>query len=139
MYGVKTGFTNGANRCLVTSCKRGDMDIISVVLGADTKKDRTKDSIKIIEYAFENYKMIDIGYMVHERFDKLVEGTDFNVYKGINSNLTIGLEGEEIGLYPIDKTKVKDIKVNHEIETDLISPVLKGEKLRETNCMDWRR
>lgn len=67
------------------------MDIISVVLGADTKKDRTRDSIKIIEYAFENYKMIDIGYMVHERFDKLVEGTNFNVYKGINSNVTIRL------------------------------------------------
>ena len=51
VYGVKTGFTNGANRCLVTSIKRGNMDIISVVLGADTKKDRTKDSIEIIEYA----------------------------------------------------------------------------------------
>ena len=27
VYGIKTGFTNGANRCLVTSCKRNDMDI----------------------------------------------------------------------------------------------------------------
>lgn len=32
VYGIKTGFTNGANRCLVTSCKRNDMDIICVVL-----------------------------------------------------------------------------------------------------------
>lgn len=32
VYGVKTGFTNGANRCLVTACKRDDMDIICVVL-----------------------------------------------------------------------------------------------------------
>ena len=40
VYGVKTGFTNGANRCLVTACKRNDMDIICVVLGADTKKFR---------------------------------------------------------------------------------------------------
>lgn len=44
VYGVKTGFTNGANRCLVTSIKRGNMDLICIVLGADTKKDRTKDS-----------------------------------------------------------------------------------------------
>ena len=43
VYGVKTGFTNGANRCLVTSTKRGNMDLICIVLGADTKKDRTKD------------------------------------------------------------------------------------------------
>ena len=32
VYGIKTGFTNGANRCLVTACKRGNMDIICVVL-----------------------------------------------------------------------------------------------------------
>ena len=86
VYGVKTGFTNGANRCLVTSVKRGDLDIISVVLGADTKKDRTKDSIKIIEYAFSNYQMVDMGYMLHEEFDKLVENTKFNIVKGVNSN-----------------------------------------------------
>ena len=38
VYGVKTGFTNGANRCLVTACKRDNLDIICVVLGCDTKK-----------------------------------------------------------------------------------------------------
>ena len=32
IYGIKTGFTNGANRCLVTACKRNDLDIICVVL-----------------------------------------------------------------------------------------------------------
>ena len=50
VYGVKTGFTNGANRCLVTSCKIENLDIITVVLGADTKKFRTQDSIKLIKY-----------------------------------------------------------------------------------------
>ena len=57
VYGVKTGFTNGANRCLVTATKRDNLDVICVVLGADTKKDRTKDSINLIEYAFKNYKL----------------------------------------------------------------------------------
>ena len=55
VYGVKTGFTNGANRCLVTACKRGDIDVISVVLGADTKTIRTKDSINILNYVFKNF------------------------------------------------------------------------------------
>ena len=48
VYGIKTGFTNGANRCLVTACKRNNMDIICVVLGADTKKFRTQDSLSLI-------------------------------------------------------------------------------------------
>ncbi|MBO5479171.1 MAG: D-alanyl-D-alanine carboxypeptidase [Clostridia bacterium] len=40
--GVKTGFTNGAGRCLVTSTTRNSHQIICVVLGADTKKIRTR-------------------------------------------------------------------------------------------------
>lgn len=67
--GVKTGFTNGAGRCLVTSVKRGDMEIISIVLGADTKKYRTTDSIKIIEYAYNNYKNVDIAETVQKEFE----------------------------------------------------------------------
>lgn len=38
VYGVKTGFTNGANRCLVTSVKRENMDLICVVLRCRYKK-----------------------------------------------------------------------------------------------------
>ena len=60
VYGIKTGFTNGANRCLVTACKRNDMDIICVVLGCDTKKFRTSDSIKLIEYTFSNFEFVII-------------------------------------------------------------------------------
>ena len=60
VYGIKTGFTNGANRCLVTACKRNDMDIICVVLGCDTKKLRTSDSIKLIEYTFSNFEYVNI-------------------------------------------------------------------------------
>lgn len=40
--GVKTGFTNNALRCLVTSTSRNGHQIICVVLGADTKKIRTR-------------------------------------------------------------------------------------------------
>ena len=60
VYGVKTGFTNGANRCLVTACKRNDMDIICVVLGCDTKNFRSLDSTKLINYSFDNFEYINI-------------------------------------------------------------------------------
>lgn len=45
--GVKTGFTNNAGRCLVTSTSRNGHRIICVVLGADTKKTRTRRQYKI--------------------------------------------------------------------------------------------
>lgn len=40
--GVKTGFTANAMRCLVTSCTRNSNQIITIVLGCDTKKKRTR-------------------------------------------------------------------------------------------------
>ena len=69
VYGVKTGFTNGAGRCLVTSVKRDNMDIICIVLGADTKNDRTKDSVKLIEYSFKNYETVSLNNKVTEYFE----------------------------------------------------------------------
>lgn len=69
VYGVKTGFTNNAGRCLVTSIKKADLDIITVVIQADTKKDRTKDSIKIINYVFENYERLNVEKLVDNEFE----------------------------------------------------------------------
>lgn len=131
VYGVKTGFTNGANRCLVTSVKRGNMDIISVVLGADTKKDRTKDSIKIIEYAFANYNMIDMEYMLHDEFDEIVTNTKFDIIKGVNCDLEMCLGENDIHLYPIHKEAVKDLKIETELKQTFEAPVEKGEKIRQ--------
>lgn len=106
------------------------MDIIAIVLGADTKKDRTKDSIKIIEYAFANYEMVDMGYMIHDEFDKMIENSEFNIVKGINNDLVLDLENKNISLYPVDKEKVKDIKVETELNKNLTAPVNRGDKLR---------
>lgn len=69
VYGVKTGFTFDAGRCLVTSCQRNDIDIIIVVLGADTKKSRGLDTINIINYIFENFEYVDISQTIYEAFD----------------------------------------------------------------------
>lgn len=129
VYGVKTGFTNGANRCLVTSVKRGDMNIICVVLGADTKKDRGADSIKLIEYIFANYQMVDIEYMIQDNFGSLCDITTFKIDKGVNNNLLIDLEKNDISLYPVYKEDIKDIKVETEIKKALIAPVYKGDKI----------
>lgn len=134
VYGVKTGFTNGANRCLVTSVRRGDMDLICIVLGADTKKDRGRDSIKLIEFIFSNYQMVDIEFMIEDNFDSLVDITKFEIEKGINNNLKIDLEENDIGLYPVYKENIKDVYVETEIKKNLVAPVYKNDVLRTGNC-----
>ena len=115
------------------------MNIICVVLGADTKKDRTKDSIKLIEYVFSNYQMIDIKYMIEDNFDNLVDISEFNIVKGINNDLRIDLEETDMTLYPVNKEDIKDIKVETEIEKELIAPVYKKDKIRKISCKNKRR
>lgn len=72
VYGVKTGFTFNAGRCLVSSCKRNNLDIIVVVLGADTKKIRTKDSRNLIEYVFKTYKFVDVSSTINKAFNNYI-------------------------------------------------------------------
>lgn len=57
--GVKTGYTGDAGNCLVASAKRDNMEVISVVLGANFTKEglseKSLDSITLLDYAFDHY------------------------------------------------------------------------------------
>ena len=107
VYGVKTGFTNGANRCLVTSCKRGNLDIICVVLGCDTKKDRTLDSVKLINYISANFSVINIDDIINQNFDNWQKNSAslIKVDKCANSNYDFCLNNNQI--------KFKQIAINN--------------------------
>lgn len=51
----KTGFTSEAGYCLAASAERGNMRVISVVIGADTSKNRFDGCKTMFDYAFANY------------------------------------------------------------------------------------
>ena len=59
--GVKTGFTNGANRCLVASATDDNRRFIAVVLGAETTNIRFSTAKTILEESFKRYKKMDIS------------------------------------------------------------------------------
>lgn len=69
VYGVKTGFTFNAGRCLVSSCKRDNLDIIVVVIGADIKKFRTQDSYNLINYICNNFQYVNVSKTINEGFE----------------------------------------------------------------------
>ena len=129
VYGVKTGFTNGANRCLVTACKRGNMDIICVVLGADTKKFRTTDSIKLIEYTFKNYEYVNIAEQINKEFAKWKDENQnyFNIIKGCNSTLQIGYSSLESSLIPVKKDDIPSLEVSIQINPNLTAPIYEND------------
>ena len=113
VYGIKTGFTNGAGRCLVTGCKRGKLDIITVVLGADTKKIRTSDSIKLIEYAFKNFQLVDVEEKVLQQFEEWnrINSNRIIINKCKNSNIKLELDEINNKKMAIKNTDLDNITV----------------------------
>ena len=134
VYGIKTGFTNGANRCLVTACKRGDMDIICVVLGADTKNFRTKDSIKLIEYSFQNFEYFNIKDFVDRYLlDWQNNNTDFFfVEKGHSNQLKIKVDTSltQNPMIPVKKELIPTIESNLSIQSYWQAPINENDSIR---------
>ena len=128
VYGVKTGFTGNAGRCLVTSVKRNNMDLIIVVLGADTRKDRAKDTLKLIDYAFKEFKMKSIEETAQEEYE---------MWKNANeSRITIN-KGTSKLKTKLGDIKIKQIATNKELSAEvhninyLKAPVEAGSKIGE--------
>lgn len=129
--GVKTGFTNGAGRCLVTSVSRNQFDIITVVLGADTKKIRTRDSIKLIEYTYKNYELVDVEKIIKEEFEiwQKLNLKRIRVEKGDYSNINVELGKTKYKYYPIKKESEKALFADVEADYYFCSPIKKGNKI----------
>lgn len=121
--GIKTGFTNDAGRCLVTSATDEEgWQIISVVLGCDTKKFRTQDSKKLLDYGFENYDIVDIGSVLP---NKII----FEVEKSLEKAYKIDMKYEF--LYPVTEDEKGKIRYKEKIVGNLVAPVPKNVKIAE--------
>lgn len=125
VYGIKTGFTNGANRCLVTACKKNNMDIICVVLGADTKKFRTIDSIKLINYVFNNFVVYDLESFVNKNFEdwKKDNLNTFIINKGLSQDVLLNIENLYISKVPIRKDLINSFEMKVECQKYFKPPV----------------
>lgn len=127
--GVKTGFTNNAGRCLVTSTTRNNWQIITCVLGADTKKFRTKDSLNLIEYTFKNYELVNIKEMIENEFEKEVKimKKNIEIEKGMTDDLSLKLDEIPYDVYPVKKDNIKDVRCNIDIINFIKAPVHKDD------------
>lgn len=133
IYGVKTGFTNGANRCLVTACKRGELDVICVVLGCDTKKDRTQDSIKLLNYILNNFSVINVKEIVYQNFNEWAKThtNSFKINKGISQSLDLYLNESDFKFskMAIDNANLEKISTNISFRSYFEAPVNSNETI----------
>lgn len=123
--GIKTGFTNPAKRCLVSSATKNGMNFICVALGAevvDMAQMDFVDSKNLFEYGFSNYKrssVVKMGTIVAQAPIKSAKGENQVLLEaGVDLTQLLGID-QELGLVEHTDTITKNIK----------APVKKGDVL----------
>ncbi len=118
--GLKTGHTESAGYCLVSSAKRGDMRLISVVLGAKSEKARASVSQSLLNYGFrfyETHKLYAAGEILsHAR-----------VWKGDSENVALGLM-QDLNV-TIPRGTYKNLQALMDVDANLEAPIKKGQEL----------
>jgi D-alanyl-D-alanine carboxypeptidase (penicillin-binding protein 5/6) len=88
--GMKTGHTDSAGFCLVTSARRQDMRLITVVLGSNSIKAREDASAALVNYGFTFYETVNVKrrgapvlkprvYKAAEEFYSVGPASDINI------------------------------------------------------------
>ncbi len=55
--GIKTGFTKAAGYCITTTAKKNNMRLITVVMGEPSSSVRNTETIQMLDYGFNTYKI----------------------------------------------------------------------------------
>ena len=95
--GGKTGFTNGANRCLVATAKKDDLKVVAVVLGAVTTDVRFNETKQLLKYGIDNYKMVDVSDTINWYIDiPVYKGNIYSYIRKFNCNKKLPLKDGEL-------------------------------------------
>ncbi|NLL82408.1 MAG: D-alanyl-D-alanine carboxypeptidase [Tissierellia bacterium] len=118
--GIKTGSTNEAKYCLSASAKRGDLYLISVILGAETSNIRFNEATKLLDYGFANYDSIAIG----KKGDVIAK---IPIEKASQRNIELVLERDSFALLP--KGNSGNLKKEVNYKENIKSPIKQGDVL----------
>jgi len=116
--GLKTGFTSGAGYCLSATAAREGMELIAVVMGAETSQARNAACKQLLDYGFANYTLIS---------PELTEVSDVPVTLGKQRSVSPRL-GEE-GALLIDKAQKNSVTTEVTMEQSVPAPVSKGQRI----------
>jgi len=115
--GMKTGFTKTAGYCLIASAKRGNMRLISIVMGAENEKIRSVETQKMLDYGFryfETYQLYEANFPLNTE----------KVWQGDQNKLKLGLSSP---LYvTIPKGQYSQLKAILHLNKQIVAPVEVG-------------
>ncbi len=116
--GVKTGHTEAAGYCLISSARRDTRRLISVVLGTKSDAVRAQESLKLLNFGFQAYDAVKL-YAKNEAVSNL------KVWKGTEKTVKAGFTEDFIMVVP--KGYGPRIKSELQSQQPLIAPVAQGQ------------
>jgi D-alanyl-D-alanine carboxypeptidase (penicillin-binding protein 5/6) len=120
--GMKTGYTEAAGYCLVTSASRDGMRLIAVVLGAPTPRARNDGAQKLLDYGFANFETVKL-YSAGEELDNA------RVWGGEREYAGLGLT-EDIYV-TIPRGGYSKLAASMDVLAELAAPLLSGTRVGE--------
>ena len=121
--GLKTGSTDKAGFCISATAKRGNMQLIAVIMGAPTKDERNSAARALLDYGFANYALF-------EKSEQFIEEAE--VLGGVKDS--IGLYSGEFSSV-VDKAKLSSVEEVYDIPESITSPITAGESLGRVTYM----
>ena len=118
--GIKTGHTNAAGYCLVASAVRGDMRLISVLLGARNEQLRSTESLRALNYGFRFFETIKLASANQKLGDAKVWG-------GTLDNVAMAARDDKFVTLPTGQSAA--ISREMHLSRDLIAPISEGQEL----------
>jgi serine-type D-Ala-D-Ala carboxypeptidase (penicillin-binding protein 5/6) len=112
--GVKTGHTEGAGFCLISSAKRGPRRLLSVVLGTSSDSSRAQESLKLLNFGFQSFDAVQL-YAKNQTISSL------KVWKGSENVLKAGFGNDFMLAVP--KGSASSLKVELIPQKTLIAPI----------------
>lgn len=125
--GLKTGYTSKAGYCLTATIKKENLRLISVVMGEENTSDRSSDTVKLINFGFNNFKV------------NLIKSKDevlgrVNVIKGKKDEVEVVLKNDAIKLLKLNETSTK---YHFDFENNkIVAPVKKGDVVGKAKIYD---
>lgn len=115
--GIKTGHTSQAGYSLVTSATKGDMRLVSVVMGTESERARKVESKKLLNYGFRFFETFS-PYKAGEKF------ASNRVWMGDIKEVDLGILTDTPITIP--RGQRKNLKANFELDKQLKAPLSKG-------------
>ena len=125
--GLKTGFTQNAGYCLTATGKKNNLRLISVVMGEESIEKRSSDTVKLLNYGFNTFK-VNLIKNKSEIIGKV------NVQKGKKENVDVVLVNDLIELLNAsDKPSNYKFKI---LVDKITAPVKKGDVIGKVKVLN---